>query len=120
MSVTVSHAKTTTKLAGVAKMTRRYLEWDIGEFEKASGTSLNLKDYWSNTLGNLDDDLPPNGRLVMARDEAGPLLGLVLSKRLDESSGEIGRSVRRFRGAWSRCRSKADRTSARGSPLNWF
>jgi len=91
MSVTVSSAKTARDLSGVAEMTRRYLEWDIGEFEKASGISLNLKDYLSNTLDSLDDHMPPDGRLAMARDEAGSLLGLILLKRLAEGAGEIKR-----------------------------
>jgi len=91
MSVTVSHAKSANDLTGVAEMTRCYLEWDIGEFEKASGISLNLEDYLSNTLDNLDDYMPPDGRLIMARGEAGNLLGLILLKRLAESAGEIKR-----------------------------
>ncbi|MDJ0821607.1 MAG: GNAT family N-acetyltransferase [Paracoccaceae bacterium] len=91
MQTTISYAKTERDLSGVAEITRRYLEWDIGEFEKVSGISLDLKDYLSNTLDSLDDYMPPNGRLVMARDEVGSLVGLVLLKKLGKGAGEIKR-----------------------------
>ncbi|MFK7874310.1 MAG: hypothetical protein AB8B71_00810 [Paracoccaceae bacterium] len=70
-------------------ITLRYLEWNIGEFEKASGFSRNPKDYLSKTLDNLDDYMQLDGRFAMAGDETGTLLGLILLKRLSENSGEI-------------------------------
>ena len=91
MSYTVTHARATDELTGVAEITRRYLEWDLGEFEKASGIALNLEDYVSNTLDNLDDYMPPDGRLLMARDESGVLLGIILLKKLTKSTGEVKR-----------------------------
>lgn len=91
MQVSISHAKTGRDLSGVAEMTQRYLEWDIGEFEKVSGISLDPKEYLTNTLDNIEDYMPPNGRLVMARDNVGSLLGLVLLKRLAKGAGEIKR-----------------------------
>lgn len=91
MSVNVTYAKTTSDMSGVAEMTRRYLEWDLGEFQKASGISLDVETYVSNTMDHLDEYMPPHGRLVMARDETGTLLGVILLRKLFEGAGEVKR-----------------------------
>ncbi|MEM7730732.1 MAG: GNAT family N-acetyltransferase [Pseudomonadota bacterium] len=91
MSMTLSIAETPEELEGVADLTRQYLEWDLRAFEKAAGLSLDLEAYVANTLDHLDAYMPPDGRLVMARDAAGRLQGLVLLRRLDPESAEIKR-----------------------------
>jgi len=91
MSVTISLARSIEDTTGLAELTRHYLEWDLDEFEKASGLSLDLEDYVSNTMDNLADYMPPDGRLVTARQEDGHLVGMVLLKRLRADAAEIKR-----------------------------
>ena len=91
MTIRITYAETPEEPAGLAEMTRRYLEWDLGEFERVSGISLSVDDYVSNTLEHLEEYMPPDGRLVMARDEPGNLLGTVMLRKLGDASAEIKR-----------------------------
>ena len=91
MTISITFATAPDELSGVAELTRRYLEWDLSEFETVSGMSLSVDEYVSNTVDNLEDYMPPEGRLAMARDETGKLLGIVLLKRLATGTAEIKR-----------------------------
>ncbi len=91
MTISVTFAEAPDALTGVAELTRRYLEWDLEEFEKVSGMSLSVDEYVSNTVDNFEEYMPPDGRLAMARDETGTLLGIVLLKRLAAGTAEIKR-----------------------------
>ncbi len=91
MTISITLAKAPDELSGVAELTRRYLEWDLSEFETVSGMSLSVDEYVSNTVDNLEDYMPPEGRLAMARDETGKLLGIVLLKPLATGTAEIKR-----------------------------
>ncbi len=91
MTIRITVSTAPEDRAGLAELTRKYLEWDLAEFEKASGISLSLDAYLSNTLDNLEDYMPPDGRLLMARDASGDLRGTVLLKKLAGGTAEIKR-----------------------------
>lgn len=91
MTITITIAEALEELTGVAELTRRFLEWDLAEFASVSGLSLSLDEYVSNTLDNLEDYMPPDGRIAMARDESGNLLGIVMLRRLAAGTAEIKR-----------------------------
>lgn len=46
-----------------------------------------LAEFWANP----EDYLPPNGCLVLARDDAGAVIGCGMLKRLDPETGELKR-----------------------------
>jgi len=46
-----------------------------------------LAEFWANS----SDYLPPNGCLVVARDDAGRIVGCGMLKRLDQDTGELKR-----------------------------
>ena len=91
MSFTITFADVPQEVVGLAALMRQYLEWDIAEFQKASGISLSVEEYFSNTMDHLQDYMPPDGRLAMAQDESGTLVGIVLLKKLSGHSAEIKR-----------------------------
>ncbi len=91
MTITILAARSVNDMDGMSELTRQYLEWDLREFERVSGMRLDLGAYVSNTLDHLDEYLPPDGRMFLARDPAGGLVGSVLLKRLNRSDGEVKR-----------------------------
>ena len=91
MTVDIAFAEALDDLTGVAELTRRFLEWDLAEFERVSGLSLSLDEYVSNTLDHLEDYMPPDGRIALARDELGSLLGIVMLRKLSPGVAEIKR-----------------------------
>jgi len=88
---TIAFAKSRDDLVGVSEMMRRYLDWDLAEFERLSGIRLDVGTYLANTFDRIEDHLPPDGRLAMARDQDGALLGMALLKPLGPASCEIKR-----------------------------
>ena len=91
MTFTITFADVPQEVVGLAALMRQYLEWDIAEFQKATGMSLSVDAYVSNTMDNLQDYMPPDGRLAMAHSDRGTLLGFVLLKQLSGRSAEIKR-----------------------------
>lgn len=88
---TVGFAGSDADLAGVREKMATYLEWDLREFERLSGVSLDLDEYLANSFDHIEDYLPPRGRLAMARRADGTLGGIALMRALDENSCEIKR-----------------------------
>ena len=87
----VEIASSSDDLQGVSDMMREYLEWDLGEFERVSGVQLDVDEYVSNTMDNLDNYMPPNGVFALARDGGDDLRGFVLLKSMDRETAEIKR-----------------------------
>lgn len=91
MRTEISLAASRKDVSGLAALTKQYLEWDRAEFERLSGISLDITQYLENTLSHLDDYMPPMGRIIMGRDEAGALIGFVILKKLADDAAEIKR-----------------------------
>ena len=45
MPVRIEFAQTPDEFPGLVELTRRYLEWDLAEFEKVSGIYLSVDDW---------------------------------------------------------------------------
>lgn len=61
-----------------------------------------LAEFWTHA----EDYLPPDGRLVLARDEAGQIVGCGMMKRLDPDTGALERVfvTQAARGTGTGCR----------------
>ncbi|MEL7117451.1 MAG: GNAT family N-acetyltransferase [Pseudomonadota bacterium] len=91
MSVDITIAQTPDDVSDAAPLMRALIAWDLGEFAKVSGMDLNPDDYLANSMDHLDDYMPPEGRFLMARNEAGALVGMLLLHELRDGVGEVKR-----------------------------
>jgi hypothetical protein len=77
---TIAFAATTADLDGVSAMMRRYLQWDLEEFERLSGIRLRVDAYLANIIDHIEDYLPPYRRLATARAADGALRGMAAAQ----------------------------------------
>lgn len=87
----ISVAQGVADLAGVRDMAERYLRWDLAELEKVSGMVLDPEDYLANTFDDIESYFPPSGRILLARDPDGGLLGMAFLKPIGPDACEIKR-----------------------------
>ena len=72
-------------------LVRAYLDHELRELRAVSGIELNLEDLIEKTFDRIDDYLPPKGRLRLAREASGPLLGCVFLKMIRPDAAEVKR-----------------------------
>ena len=72
-------------------LVRAYLCHELHELRAVSGIALDLEDLVEKTFYHIDDYLPPKGRLLLAREASGSLLGCVFLKMIRPDAAEVKR-----------------------------
>jgi GNAT superfamily N-acetyltransferase len=72
-------------------LVRAYLAHELRELKAVSGISLDLEDLVAKTFDQLDEYLPPRGRLHLASDADGKLIGCVFLKMIRSDAAEVKR-----------------------------
>lgn len=90
MSVDLSFARDTRDVPDLKPILVEYLEWDISQLREVSGVDVSVDAYVENTFRELEVYFPPDGRLLLARDE-GRLVGIGFLKPIRDGTCEIKR-----------------------------
>ena len=91
MTATVDCVAAVPDPAELRAAVRDYLEGVVPHFRERLGDVFDAGAMAEATLGNLAAYLPPRGRLMVARDADGPLLGTCFLKMLAPDTAEIKR-----------------------------
>lgn len=68
-----------------------YIAWAAEGFRKSTQKEIDQPAYVAATMGNIAAYLPPRGRLLLARNAEGALVGMVFVKLLGARTAEIKR-----------------------------
>ena len=72
-------------------LVRVYLAHELRELKAVSGIGLDLEELVTKTFDQIDDYLPPHGRLRLASDPDGKLIGCVFLKMIRSNAAEVKR-----------------------------
>lgn len=90
MTVQTTFAQSIDDLGGLEDVLREYLTWDIDQLRKISGIDIDPEAYVKNTFDEIEHYFPPNGRLLLMRDD-DTLIGIGFLKSVREKTCEIKR-----------------------------
>ena len=91
MKFTITAAERVDDPDELAGILREYLDSVLDTFRTETGLQADTGDLVQATLGNIGAYLPPDGRLFLARDDAGALVGTIFLKRIRPDTAEIKR-----------------------------
>ena len=91
MSVEVHSVTEVEDPAALRVLVRAYLSHELRELRKVSGIDLDLEELVGATFDHIEDYLPPQGRLHLARGRDGPPLGCVFLRMIRPDAAEVKR-----------------------------
>jgi len=87
----VSFVSEVSDVAAFEGLLRDYYSVVLKAFEAAGGPVLAPEDLVRGSIDHLDEMLPPDGRLALARGQAGQLLGCGAMRRIRQDAVEMKR-----------------------------
>ncbi len=87
----VSFVSEVSDVTAFEELLFEYYRVVLNSFEAAGGPVLAPEDIVRSSIDNLDEMLPPDGRLALARDQDGHLLGCGAMRRIRQDAVEMKR-----------------------------
>lgn len=91
MNIAITQVDRIANAAELSDILRDYLAPVVDSFRREVGLDLDVDALVRATMGNIGAYLPPDGRLFLARDDAGRLVGTIFLKRIRPDAAEIKR-----------------------------
>lgn len=91
MPVEIRSLQTVSNPEALRALVSAYLAHELKELEAVSGLAYELGPLVAATFDHLDDYLPPRGRLRVAEDGGGALIGCVFLKMIRADAAEVKR-----------------------------
>ncbi len=91
MAITITAVDRVEDHDEISGILREYLEMVLESFRSEAGIEADADELVRGTIGNISAYLPPDGRLLLARDGAQTLVGVIFLKRIRPDAAEIKR-----------------------------
>ncbi len=91
MSVKLDFVSTLPDAEAFAQLMREYYALMLGKLEAVGGPVLSVEDLVADTMAHLPELTPPEGRLLLATDDDGTLLGCGVIRRIRPDAAELKR-----------------------------
>ncbi|GGC15609.1 acetyltransferase CD1211 [Marivita lacus] len=91
LDISLAFVETRPDLDEVSDILTEYYAQILERLMAVGGPSLSVEDHVQSSLDVIDDFMPPNGGVLLARDSSGYLLGCAFVRMIDDHRAELKR-----------------------------